>query len=173
MIQALRFKIQRLTIGILGLGLLLWPQAALAAGSIAPSGGGKFTVGTTFTITVKASGATFDALQGIISVAGPVSIVSFSPGPATWLPGESPANNTQFVGIVSATSSLTVAVIKLKGTKEGSGKVTVSGVRLARSGSEVGTAGGSTSFTITRAPTPPGGVAGVSSVNFLISAPRP
>jgi len=137
--------------------------AAFAAGSITPSGGGSFTNGSTFTITVRASGATFDSLQGTISVTGPVSIVSFSPGSATWLPGKSPANNNQFVGIVSATSSLTVATIRLRGTKEGGGKVTVSGVRLAKSGSEVGTGGGSTSFTITRAPTPPGGVAVSSS----------
>ncbi len=134
------------------------PTAALAAGSITPSGGGKYAAGATFTITVKASGATFDSLQGKISVSGPVSIVSFSAGSATWLPGKSPSNNNQFVGISSATSSLTVATIKLKGTSTGSGAVTVSGVRLARSGGEVGSGGGSASFTITPAPTPPGTV---------------
>ncbi len=154
--------LQRLTgyiIGLSGLILALLPLSALAAGSITPSGGGKYAAGSTFTITVKASGATFDSLQGKISVSGPVSVVSFSAGSATWLPGKSPSNNNQFVGIVSATSSLTVATIKLKGTKEGSGSVSVSGVRLARSGSEVGSGGGSTSFTITPAPTPPGSVA--------------
>ncbi|MEX1052148.1 MAG: hypothetical protein WEC83_02035, partial [Patescibacteria group bacterium] len=135
---------------IVGLAVMLWPLSALAAGSITASGGGTFTNGSTFTMTVKASGATFDSLQGTISVTGPVSIVSFSAGGATWLPGKTPANNSQFVGITSSTSSLTVATIKLKGTKEGSGKVTVSGVRLAKSGSEVGTGGGSTSLTISR-----------------------
>lgn len=138
-------------------------EPALAAGSITPSGGGKFNAGATFTITIKASGATFDSLQGKISVSGPVSIVSFSAGAATWLPGKAPANNNQFVGISSATSSLTVATIKLKGTSTGSGAVTVSGVRLARSGGEVGTGGGSTSFTITPALAPPGGVTVTSS----------
>lgn len=141
-----------------GLVLSLLPQAVFAAAGISPSGGTSVQNGQTFTVTVKASGATFDSLQGTISVSGPVSIVSFSAGGATWLPGKSPANNTQFVGIVSPTSSLTVATIKLKGTKEGSGSVSVSGVRLARSGSEVGNSGGSTKFTITRALVMPGAI---------------
>jgi len=160
MIQDSRFKraFLRLFAFFAATFLILPVLPAYAAGSITPSGGGKYTNGSTFTITVRASGATFDSLQGIISVTGPVSIVSFAAGGATWLPGKAPANNSQFVGITSATSSLTVATIRLKGTKEGSGKVTVSGVRLAKSGAEVGTSGGSTSFTITRAPTPPGGV---------------
>ncbi len=146
------------------LSLLYLPGIALAAG-ISPSGGGKVVVGQTFTVTVRASGAEFDSLQGTISVSGPVSIVSFSAGSATWLPGKSPANNNQFVGIVSPTSSLTIATIKLKATKEGSGAVSVSSVRLARSGNEVGSSGGSTSFTVGRAPTPPGGITITSSTH--------
>lgn len=165
MITNLKLKIQSLVSALVATAILLLPLPAFAAGSITASGGGSFTNGSTFTITVRASGATFDSLQGIISVSGPVSIVSFSAGSATWLPGKSPANNTQFVGITGSTSSLTVATIKLKGTKEGSGKVTVSGVRLASSGAEVGTSGGSTAFTITRAPTPPGGVSVSSSTH--------
>ncbi len=155
--------IQKIILGIFALGLL-WPTGALAAG-ISASGGGKYNVGATFTVTVKASGATFDSLQGTISVSGPVQVVSFSGGGATWLPGKSPANGAQFVGIVSPTSSLTVATIKLKGTKEGSGSVSVSGVKLARSGAYVGSDGGGTSFTITRAPTPPGAVTVTSSTH--------
>lgn len=143
---------------VVGVILNLLPQTALAAGSITPSGGTSVQNGQTFTITVRASGATFDSLQGTISVSGPVSIVSFSAGGATWLPGKAPANNTQFVGIVSPTSNLTVATIRLKGTKEGSGSVSVSGVRLARSGAEVGNSGGSTKFTITRALVVPGAI---------------
>lgn len=143
---------------IFALILSLFPASAFAAAGITPSGGTSVQNGQTFTITVKASGATFDSLQGIISVSGPVSIVSFSAGSATWLPGKTPANNNQFVGIVSPTSSLTVATIKLKGTKEGSGTVKVTGARLARSGAEVGSAGGTTSFTITRALVPPGSI---------------
>ncbi|MDO8649980.1 MAG: hypothetical protein Q7K33_01570 [Candidatus Berkelbacteria bacterium] len=141
------------------------PSTAFAAGSITASGGGSNNAGNTFTVTVKASGATFDSLQGLISVSGPVSIVSFSAGGATWLPGKSPNNNNQFVGITSPTNSLTVATIKLKGTKVGSGKVTVSGVRLARSGAEVGTGGGSASYTITPALAPPGSVTVSSSTH--------
>ena len=150
-------------VSILLLGGL--PSVAFAAGLITASGGGTNNAGNTFTVTVKASGATFDSLQGLISVSGPVSIVSFSSGGATWLPGKSPENNNQFVGITSPTSSLTVATIKLKGTKVGSGKVTVSGVRLARSGAEVGTGGGSTSFTITPALAPPGSITVTSSTH--------
>ena len=150
-----RVKTVSIAVGILGLLTSLWPQGALAAG-ISASGGGKYATGQQFTITVRASGTTFDSLQGTISVSGPVQIVSFSGGGATWLPGKAPGNGNQFVGIVNPTSSLTVATIKLKGTKEGSGSVTVSGVKLARSGAYVGSDAGGTSFTIVRAPTPPG-----------------
>jgi hypothetical protein len=152
-------KLSRWLVLSLVLSLTLSPLSAQAASAgIFPSGGTTAQAGQTFTISVKASGATFDSLQGTISVSGPVSIVSFSAGGATWLPGKAPGNNTQFVGIASATSSLTVATIKLKGTKEGKGSVSVSGVRLARSGAEVGSAGGSTAFTITRALVPPGAI---------------
>lgn len=137
---------------------------ALAAGA-SVSGGGTKTVGQNFTVTVTASGAEFDSLQGMISVSGPVSIVSFAAGGATWLPGKSPKNGGQFVGITTPTSRLTVASITLRGTKEGSGSVSVSGVKLARNGAYVGSSGGSTSFTITRALTPPGGVEVSSSTH--------
>ncbi|QQG49774.1 MAG: fibronectin type III domain-containing protein [Candidatus Berkelbacteria bacterium] len=152
-------------VGLVGLSQLFFASPAFAAGSITPSGGGKFVTGQTFTITVKAGGTTFDSLQGTIKVSGVAELVSFSAGSATWLPGKSPGNNNQFVGIVSPTSSLTVATIRLKANKEGSGSVSVSGVRLARSGSEVGTGGGSTSYTIGRAPTPPGNVEVSSSTH--------
>ncbi|MEX0594573.1 MAG: hypothetical protein WD157_00525 [Patescibacteria group bacterium] len=180
-IQDLRFKIQDLALpskykllrGLLSLFLILesiflfLPPSALAAGSgyISASGGGTKTAGSNFTVSVFAGGTTFDSLQGKISVVGPVTIVSFYAGSATWLPGKSPANNNQFVGITSARSSLTVATITLRGTSTGSGYVSVSGVRLAYSGSEVGTSGGSTSFTIIPAPTPPGSVAVSSSTH--------
>jgi len=133
-------------------------QPALAAAGIFPSGGGKFVTGQTFTISVRASGETFDSLQGVISVSGVASIVSFSAGGATWLPGKSPSNGGQFVGIASPTDSLTVATIKLRSSNTGSGSVSVSGVRLARSGGEVGNSGGTAYYSVTRAPTPPGGI---------------
>jgi hypothetical protein len=144
---------------------ILPSPAAHAAGSgyITASGGGTKTAGSNFTVTVYAGGTTFDSLQGKISVVGPVSIVSFYGGSATWLPGKSPANGAQFVGITSSRSYLTVATITLRGSSNGSGYVSVSGVRLANSGSEVGTTGGSTSFTIVPAPTPPGTVSVSSS----------
>lgn len=139
------------------------PSRALAAGGIYASGGGTKTVGQSFTVTVAASGVTFDSLQGQISVSGPVSVVSFNAGSGTWLPGKSPSNGGTFVGITSATSSLTVATITLKGTSAGSGSVSVNGPKLAKSGAVVSTDGGGTSFTITRAPTPPSSVSVSSS----------
>ncbi len=152
-------------LGILALITSFGPTPAHAAVGVFASGGGKKTAGQQFTITVTASGAEFDSLQGTISVSGPVSVVSFTAGGATWLPGKSPSNGGQFVGITSATSSLTVAKITLKGTKEGSGAVSVSGAKLARKGSIVGSDSGSTSFTIGKAVTPPGGVKVTSSTH--------
>lgn len=134
------------------------PSKSFAAGGIFASGGGSKTVGQTFTVTVSASGADFDSLQGTISVSGPVDIVSFSGGGATWLPGKSPSNGGQFVGIVGATNSLTVATIKLKGTSAGSGTVSVSGVKLARNGAITGTGTGNADFTIEKAPDLPSNV---------------
>ncbi|MBI4948358.1 fibronectin type III domain-containing protein [Candidatus Berkelbacteria bacterium] len=140
-------------------------KSAQAAG-ISPSGGGTYVVGQNFTVYVRASGTTFDSLQGTINVSGPVKIVSFyASSSATWLPGKSPANGRQFVGLVSATSSITVATITLRGTSTGSGSVTVSGARLAYNGSEVSSNGGSTYYTINRAPTPPGQVSVTSSTH--------
>lgn len=147
---------------LISLGATPLSGLALAAG-LSVSGGGEKVAGQNFTVTVVASGAEFDSLQGTISVSGPVTIVSFGTGSATWLPGKAPGNGTNFVGITSPTSKLTVATITLKGTKEGKGSVTASNVKLARNGAYVGTSGGSTSFTIGRAPTPPGSVTVTSS----------
>jgi len=149
----------------LAISLAVFPSLARADGGVYASGGKSVTVGTTFSVTVTASGATFDSLQGVISVSGPVSVVSFSPGGATWLPGKTPSNGGQFVGIVSETSSTTVATIKLKGTSVGSGSVSVSGVRMADKGNIVGGSAGGTNFTITRAPVLPNSVAIASSTH--------
>ena len=110
---------------IFSFSMFLAADSVHAAGGVFPSGGGTKTVGQTFTVSVNASGTTFDSLQGIISVSGPVSVVSFAAGGATWLPGKTPANGSQFVGIATATNSLNVATITLKATAEGSGAETV------------------------------------------------
>jgi len=81
--------------------ILSVPFSARAEGGIFATGGGTKTAGQTFTITVAASGATFDSLQGSISISGPVDVVSFTAGSATWLPGKTPSNGGQFVGIVT------------------------------------------------------------------------
>lgn len=131
---------------------LLWaPTKSLAAGGIYASGGGSKVVGDSFTVTVTASGATFNALEGTISVSGPVSITSFSAGGATWT--SIPANGVHFVGmIIPATDSLRVATIKLKATGVGNGAVSISSVRLANAGSDAGSGAGSASFSIAKAP---------------------
>lgn len=136
---------------------LVLPASAFAAGGIYASGGGSVTVGQTFTVNVTASGATFNAFEGTISVSGPVSISSFSAGSATWL--TEPANGTHFKGMVSSsTSSLRMATIKLRATGTGNGAVSVSAVRLANAGVDVGGGAGSASFSVSRALTPPGGL---------------
>jgi hypothetical protein len=156
-------------LSIFTLTILVMPIAALADGGIYASGGGTKTVGETFTVTVQARGAEFDTIQGSISVSGPVDIVSFSGGSATWMPGYSPANGKQFVGIVSATSSFTIATIKLKAKSTGSGAVSVSGVKMVRtvsgSPSIVGTGAGGTTFSIQRALVMPGQIAVTSSTH--------
>jgi hypothetical protein len=144
---------------IIGLSL---PSKIFAAGGVYASGGGTKTVGQSFTVTVTASGADFNALEGTISVSGPVSITGFSAGNATWI--AVPANGVHFKGmIIPATSSLRVATITLKGTDVGSGAVSLSSVRLANAGVDVGSGAGSASFSIAKAPDLPGAVKVTSS----------
>lgn len=141
-----------------------FPVGAKAAGGVYASGGGEVTVGQTFTVTVSASGATFNALQGTISLSGPASVVSCSAGGATWM--STPSVGGQFVGMVTpAVDSLRVATIKLKATAEGSGAITISGVQLANAGSTVGSGGNSASFKVKKAADLPGAVKVTSSTH--------
>ena len=157
-------KIRKIIVSLIVATLVLIPLNVSAAGGIYASGGGEKTTGQTFYVSVTASGATFNALEGTISVSGPVSVVSFSAGSATWM--TAPANGAHFVGMLtSPSSSLKVATIGLRGTSEGSGAVSVSGVQLANAGSVVGTGASGTSFTISRAPTPPGAIAVTSTTH--------
>lgn len=135
------------------------PTKALAAAGIYASGGGTKTIGQNFTITVSASGTTFDSFKGAISVSGPVKIISFNAGSADfWKPA--PANNASFNGALLGrkTTSQTIATIKLQGTAAGSGSVSVSNVALLNAGSVVGSGAGGVSFTIQKAPELPGAV---------------
>lgn len=147
-------------LALFALTVIMVPTKSLAAGGIYASGGGTKTVGDTFTITVSASGAAFDTVDGKISVSGPVSISSFAPGSAAaWM--SQPSNGGSFSGAVvlgKTVTSFTVATIKLKATGVGSGAVSVSGVLLQSSGSNVGSGAGSASFTIEKAPDLPGAV---------------
>lgn len=128
----------------------------LAAGGIYAGGGGNFTVGEKFTITVTAKGVRFNSLEGVISVSGPVEVLGFAPGSAQWV--KEPANNQRFVGTFLGGSSdnFTVARITLRGTKEGSGGVSVNGAKLVHEGKIVSTDSGGANFSIGRAPQPPG-----------------
>lgn len=139
------------------------PAKSLAAGGIYASGGGNVTVGQTITVNVTASGVNFDALEGTISVSGPVAVSSFSEGSATWI--TKPSNGAHFKGaVMGGTDSLRVATIKLKATGVGSGAVSVSAVRLAKAGAQVGTGASNASFNIAKAPELPG-VVKVSSAS--------
>lgn len=153
------------TIALFGITAITMPQKSMAAGGIYASGGKTVTVGQSFTVTVAASGANFNAAQGKISISGPVSVVSFSAGSANnWTWTSAPTNGGTFVGVLLAAgqriSSMTIATIKLKGTSVGSGSVNVSGVSLEPS---AGNGGGGTNFTIQKAPELPGAVAVTST----------
>lgn len=145
--------------------MLSMPHSAFSAGGIYASGGGTKTVGQTFTVTVTASGATFDTIHGAISVSGPVSVVSFNAGDATWI--SRPSNGGTFDGafLGEKKTSFTVATIKLKGNSVGSGAVTISGASLKNAGSVVGNGSSNASFTIQKAPELPGAVQVSSSTH--------
>ncbi len=142
----------------------LVPSSALAAGA-SPSGGGSYTVGTTFTVNIVASGATFNTFLGDITISGPVT-ATITKGNYSSDPSDTLGSGGKHFdgGITSATTSFTIAKISLKGTAVGSGTVTVKNVNLINN-VVVATGGGSTNFTITRAPTVPGTVAVSSSTN--------
>lgn len=151
-------------VALFALTILTLPIESFAAGGIYASGGGTKTVGQTFTISVSASGATFDTFEGTVSVTGPVSVSSFSYGDATYI-GAKPSDGVHFVGtfLGDKKTSFSVATIKLKATGVGSGAVSVKSVALKSAGSVVGTGAGSASFTIQKAPELPGAVTVASS----------
>lgn len=156
---SLRNQFHLATLSIIALTIAVMPisvDLVHAAAGIFAGGGGNYVIGQKFTITITAKGTTFDALQGNISVSGPVNIVSFTPGNASWLPGKTPGNGQPFVGITTATSEIVVARITLTGTKEGNGSVSVGSVKLASKGQVVATDSGGANFSIGRAPQPPG-----------------
>lgn len=148
---------------ILSSFVFLLPSSALAS-SISPSAGGSHFVGDTFTVNVVASGASFDAFHGVINVSGPLSVVSLTPGSALW--ATSPAVGSAFDGALkTATTSFTIASLKLKGTAPGTGSVSVSGVRLVSNGVQIDNGGGSTSVTINRVLVPAGGITVTSTTH--------
>lgn len=145
-------KIFAILMGLV-LAVSMLPTKSQAAAGIFPSGGGTKTAGQTFKVNVVASGGTFNAFQGTISVSGPVSVLSVVAGSAdTWM--SKPSNGGTFSGALlgRTATSLTIATLSIKGTSVGSGSVSVSGVSLLNGSTTISNSGGSTSFTIQKAP---------------------
>ena len=139
--------------------MLSFPTSTQAAAGIFPSGGGAKTVGQTFKVSLVASGGSFNAFQGSISVSGPVSVSSVAAGSAdTWM--NKPSANGSFSGALlgRTATSLTIATLTIKANSVGSGSVTVSGVSLLNGATTVSNSGGSTSFSIQKAPDLPGAI---------------
>ena len=144
-------KLMTIILGLV-LAVSMLPIKSQAAAGIFPSGGGSKTVGQTFKVNVVASGGTFNAFQGTISVSGPVSVTSVIAGGAdTWI--NKPSNGGTFSGALlgRTASSLTIATLSIRGTSTGSGSVSVSGVTLLNGSTTVSNSGGSASFSIQRA----------------------
>ena len=141
---------------LISFATLILPKLALAAG-VSVSGGGLKYPNDTSSVSITASGTTFNAFQGTISSSGAVKITGCTAGDALWVTKPSGAGG--FVGaLTSSTSSFHIATCSIKATTTGSGSVSVSGVQLANMGPIVGTDGGSVGFNIVRQPTPPGAV---------------
>lgn len=150
-----------LKLALITLAILALPKVTHAAG-ISVSGGSLKYPGDTSSVSITASGTTFNAFQGTISTSGVIKITSCSAGSALWV--TQPTGAGGFVGaLTSAASSFRIATCSIRATATGSGSVSVSGVQLANSGPIVGTDGGSTGFNIVRQPTPPGTVTVTSS----------
>jgi len=150
-----------LTLMLSALAVLILPKAASAAG-ISVSGGSLKYPGNTSSVSITASGTTFNAFQGTISSSGSVAITSCSAGSALWV--TQPTGAGGFVGaLTSPSTSFRIATCYIKATSVGNGSISVSSVQLANNGPIVATGGGSQSFSIVRQPTPPGTVTVASS----------
>lgn len=146
---------------LVALAVFALPSITKAAG-ISVSGGSLKYPGDTSSVSITASGTTFNAFQGSISSSGVIKITGCSAGTALWVTQPSGAGG--FVGaLTSAASSFRIATCSIRATATGSGSVSVSSVQLANSGPIVGTDGGSVGFNIVRQPTPPGTVTVTSS----------
>jgi len=160
---------RRLAAFIIGVALVLvsfWPQLSLAGASIVPSGPSSVTAGSTIAVKVVASGATFNAFSGTISVSGSVSVTGVSYDTSLiWIgtPGANKTFNGALAGNKTVTS-LTIATLTVKGTAQGTGKITVSNAMLSNENS-ITAGGGTLNITVNRAPTVPGAVAVTSPTN--------
>lgn len=146
------------SVSLFALICLALPTSAAAAG-ISVAGGGTKYAGDTATVTITASGASFDSFSGTISASGNVRVSSCTFADALWAPSKPSCTGSFNGGLTSGpTSSLRIATLKVSMSAVGSGTIAVSNVLLVRNGSDVGSTSGSTSFTIQRRPTPPGAI---------------
>jgi hypothetical protein len=137
---------------------LAFPTSASAAGvSVTGGGTGKY-VGDEVSVSVTATGASFNAFSGTISLSGTAKISSCTFGDALWAPSKPDCTGSFNGAITGSATSFRVATVKIKGTSVGSAKVTVSNVKLVNNGTVVGTDGGSVSVDFDRRPTPPGAI---------------
>ncbi len=135
-----------------------------AAGGIYASAPKSVVEGQVFSVTIQASGTTFNSFQGNISIGGVGQLVSISEGSAMWV--KKPTIGGQFSGaLTSAATSFTIATVRIKGTKPGTATVSVNSPWLANDGKTVSNSGGGASTTITRAPVVPGAVTVTSSTH--------
>ena len=148
-------KIKRTLVFILTLSAIALPIPAFAAGISVSGGGGTKYVGDDVSLSITASGSTFNAFSGTISVSGPMKIISCSPSKALWV--KEPSSTGDFAGaLTDSTSSFKISTCKVRGTGVGTGRLSISSVKLANKGEIVGSNGSSASITFERRPTPPG-----------------
>jgi len=124
---------------LVALTIFALPSITHAAG-ISVSGGSLKYPGNTSSVSITASGTTFNAFQGTISASGSVQVTSCSAGSALWV--TQPTGTGGFVGaLTSSASSFRIATCYIKATGTGSGSVSVSSVQLANNGPIVATGG--------------------------------
>ena len=136
--------------------LFVLPYPALAAGISVSNSGAKYA-GDDVTISITATGTDFNAFSGTISASGPIKITSATPGDALWV--QKPSGAGDFAGaLTNTTNSFRITALKVHSTGTGTGKISVTNVKLANKGTIVGNDNSSTSFTFERRPTPPGAI---------------
>lgn len=154
---------KRLILILFTLSILL-PASRVFAAGISVSAGSSGYVGDSVTVTITASGTTFNAFSGTIGISGPISVTATYPGDALWV--TKPDGAGSFAGaLTDSTTSFRIARLTVRGTGIGTGHVSISGAKLADKGPVVGTDGGSVAVSFSRRPTPPGTITVASATH--------